>query len=273
MTGSSICAYDAVKFPITEMPGQRATAEQLSMFYTRYHFARSWCQGRGVLEIACGGCQGLRYLAEVCPRAVGLDIDREALVAARTLEPTRQLALSCGDGHALPFVSGSFEAVLLLDAIYWLREPVQFLAEVSRVLAPGGIVLITSVNPDWAEFNPSPYATHYFNAEALLEMLRGAGFATQLYGVYKAVPSTRAARLVARIRRAAVAARLIPTSIRGKEILKRLFYGQLTPLPTRVYDGMAPYEVPVPFTPGTRVCYKLLYAVGRRQSACGATVI
>lgn len=42
------------------------------------------------------------------------------------------------DAHALPFASGSFSGITMLDVLHHLARPVPFLAEVARVLRPGG---------------------------------------------------------------------------------------------------------------------------------------
>jgi len=48
---------------VTEMPGLKASREQLAMLYTRYAFAAKFCDGKDVLEVGCGAGQGLGYLA------------------------------------------------------------------------------------------------------------------------------------------------------------------------------------------------------------------
>jgi cyclopropane fatty-acyl-phospholipid synthase-like methyltransferase len=48
---------------VTEIPGNKASAEQIERLYHRYHFASAFCQGKEVLEVACGAGMGLGYLA------------------------------------------------------------------------------------------------------------------------------------------------------------------------------------------------------------------
>lgn len=49
-------------------------------------------------------------------------------------------------GEALPFPEGSFEAVCAWDVLEHVRDPARVLAEVHRVLHPGGVFLLTVVN-------------------------------------------------------------------------------------------------------------------------------
>jgi SAM-dependent methyltransferase len=48
----------------------------------------------------------------------------------------------------LPFVAGSFDAALSHNVLECLREPEPFLAEVARVLVPGGHLLLGHADPD-----------------------------------------------------------------------------------------------------------------------------
>jgi len=52
--------------------------------------------------------------------------------------------------------------------------------------------------------------------------------------------------------------------MKGKEFLKRIFFGKLIPLPSEIKDGMAEYTPPVPIphdAPNSE--YKVIYAVAR----------
>jgi len=48
---------------ITELAGEEITQEQLERLCHRYYWAGEYCDGRDVLEVACGSGPGLRYLA------------------------------------------------------------------------------------------------------------------------------------------------------------------------------------------------------------------
>jgi SAM-dependent methyltransferase len=64
-----------------------------------------------------------------------------------------------GDGHALPFAEGIFDAVLALNAFEHYRDPHKAAAEILRVLKPGGTVFIHTAflqplhEPPWHFFN------------------------------------------------------------------------------------------------------------------------
>lgn len=62
---------------ITELPGLKATEEQISRLYQRYYFVRQFANNKDVLEVACGSGVGLGYLAEVAGTVIGVDIDEK----------------------------------------------------------------------------------------------------------------------------------------------------------------------------------------------------
>lgn len=248
--------------PVTELPGSGATDEQLRMLAARYRLAVELAAGRDVLEVACGPGIGLGYLARGARRVVGGDIDDRLLLAARRHYGGR-IPLVRLDAQVLPFGGGTFDAVVLFEAVYYLHDPGRFLAECRRVLRPGGVVLISTVNRDWRGFNPSPHSTRYFSADELRALLEGQGFAAELFGGFPAAAATVRAKALTLARDAAVRLRLIPRTMRGKERLKRLVYGRLVPLPAELTDG-PPSPRPVPLDGhGPVPEFKILYAVGR----------
>jgi len=59
-----------------------------------------------------------------------------------------------------------------------------------------------------------------------------------------------------------VALNLVPRTMRGKALLKRMFYGPLNPLPERLAEssGMAPALEELDSTSSTLSSYRVLYA-------------
>lgn len=51
-----------------------------------------------------------------------------------------------GPGEALPFADGSFDLAICWDVLEHVQAPERLLAELSRVVRPGGRVLITAIN-------------------------------------------------------------------------------------------------------------------------------
>jgi ubiquinone/menaquinone biosynthesis C-methylase UbiE len=95
-----------------------------------------------ILEVGCGRGIALPPLAELCrPRAlVGLDFDAALLAVARERLRDRGVdaQLVHGDVRALPFPARSFDVVIDFGTCYHVPDRDRALAEIARVLAPGG---------------------------------------------------------------------------------------------------------------------------------------
>jgi SAM-dependent methyltransferase len=252
---------------VTEIPGGRATREQLARLYHRYHTASRYAGGRRVLEVACGAGLGLGYLSRDASLAVGGDYTENLLHLARSHYRQRVPLLRL-DAHHLPFRSGSFDLVVILEAIYYLQNAAGFLAEVRRVLADGGLLLISTVNKDWTEFGPSPFSTRYYSVPELGDLLGLANFTDlEFYGAFPAQVASFPQKLVSLIRRLVVALDLLPQSLEGRARFKRIFYGKLSPLPREVQEGLAALYPLERLPAGARTFdRKIIYCVARRNN-------
>lgn len=250
---------------VTEVTGNRVTREALSMLYTRYHTAAAFCEGKDVLEVACGSGQGLGYLAKRARRVIGGDYT-ENLIRRAQRHYRARVPLLLLDAHALPFRPSSFDVVILYEAIYYLAQPEGFLEECRRVLRTKGIVLICTVNKEWMDFNPSPFSTHYFSGTELAWLLKTHHFDVDLFGAFPVSNGSATDRMSSIIKRLAVTLHLMPNTMKGKEFLKRVFFGKLSSLPAEIEDGVAQAYplVPIQNDSGNSQ-YKVLYAIAHMQ--------
>ncbi len=253
---------------VTESPGNQVTHEAVDMVLTRYHWAATLSAGKDVLEVGCGAGQGLGYVARSARHVVGGDYTEALLQAARRQYHGRVPLIQL-DAQALPFASGSFDVVLLFEAIYYLPDPGRFVAECRRVLRDGGRLLICSANCEIGGFNPSPFSTRYLTARELQQLLEDAGFRTELSGAFPAGSRSPAGRIVGLVKRVAVACHLMPKTMKGKEMLKRVFLGPLVPFPSEVdgTEGTPHALVPLTVPPdGACAAFKVLYVQGTRRT-------
>jgi SAM-dependent methyltransferase len=246
---------------VTEAPGTPVSREAIAMVTSRYAFAASLCEGRRVLEVACGPGVGLGWLSRVTSDVVGGDYTEALLREARAHYGDGQRLVRF-DAHALPFADGAFEVVLLFEALYFFRDAARALAECQRVVAPGGLIVLVNANPERPGFNPAPYSTQYFTAAALQSLLETAGCTVDSYGAFPLAADGRSGRLLTAIRRVAVALRLVPRTMRGKALLKRLMYGTIVRFPAEVTSDDAGAVAPVPLETGAAGGeYKVIYTV------------
>ena len=246
---------------VSETWGLPASPEQLAMQYFRYRMAAQVGQNGTVLEVGCGGGMGLPYLQAHARMVVGGDYTMALLQEGRRHLPDAHLVRM--DAERLPFRDRSFDAVLMLEMVYYLADQEAAFAEARRVLKPGGKLMVCLPNRDRPDFNPSPFSTQYPNLREIAALLAKAGFEARVYGGFVVEAASSRDRILGPIRHVAVRYRLIPSSMRAKSMIKRMLYGKLPALGA-VHDGMADYVEPVELdaSVGSDHRYKNLYAVG-----------
>ena len=235
------------------------------MLYTRYAFAADLCKGKDVLEVGCGTGQGLGYLAKGSKKVVGGDYTEYLIQRAQDHYKSRIPLLSL-DAQTLPFKKVSFDVVILFEALYYLKNPDDFFNECRRVLREKGLILICTVNKEWKDFNPSPYSHRYFSAKELLNLLEKHNFIVSLYGAFPAEKRSLKDNFASLLKQLAVHFNIMPKTMHGKELLKRIVYGKLVPFPSEVQEGEVKYIPPTPILNGFPISnYKILYAVSRNK--------
>ncbi len=92
------------------------------------------------LEIGCGTGLGLAELAQRIDQLWGVDPSPDSLRRAQTRAPAACLAVATAE-H-LPFPDQSFDCVVSSLVFCSVKDPQRGLAEIKRVLAPGGCLLM-----------------------------------------------------------------------------------------------------------------------------------
>ena len=103
-------------------------------------------QGLRVLDIGCSSGVITSLLAEVSGPTIGIDVDDNALRLAGRESPRRNLRFLAMNGSELDFPAESFDVVVCNQVYYWLDDPARLMAEILRVLAPGGRCFFSAVN-------------------------------------------------------------------------------------------------------------------------------
>jgi len=110
-----------------------------------------------VLEAGCGPAREAAALAERYPGAALVLLD-VALPMLRIAQPARSMLARlfstkarfavCADVERLPFASGSIGLAWSNMALHWTVEPARAIGELQRVLAPGGLLMFSTLGPD-----------------------------------------------------------------------------------------------------------------------------
>ena len=236
---------------VTEVSGDDVTQEQVDRLARRYYWAADYCRGKDVLEVACGAAQGVGYLASVTRSVQVGDYSRPLLEIARQHYNGRFKFLQF-DAHQLPFADRSFDIVLICEALYYLADVDRFFLEARRVLRPGGMLLIVTANKDLFDFNRSPYSTRYLGVVELGDTLGRYGFAPQFFGDTPVGATSGRQRVLRPVKAIAARLGLIPKSMRGKKLLKKLVFGGLVKMPSEI-TGDTARRAPVAAVPAGRV--------------------
>ena len=145
-----------------------------------------------VLDVGAGDALFAGLVARSGARTVALDPERLAVECAKKsiADAGLSAAVACMQGTAekLPFPDASFRAAMLLDVIEHLRNPVRALAEIRRVLAPAGALLVATPAWRYGHRNDPVYHLDEYREEELARQLRACGFAiaqsARIKGVY-----------------------------------------------------------------------------------------
>lgn len=112
--------------------------------------------GKRVLEVGCGHGGGASYLARTLHPSsyTGLDLNPAGIEFCQERHKVPGLEFVQGDAENLPFPDESFDAVINVESSHCYPQFSRFLAEVARVLRPGGHFLYTDCRvartvPEW----------------------------------------------------------------------------------------------------------------------------
>jgi ubiquinone/menaquinone biosynthesis C-methylase UbiE len=129
-----------------------------------------------VLDVGCGNCGLVRFLAEnIAQEAVGIDVRSHGLhEEVKSSEDGTYHSAECvkGDAHSMDsFPDEGFDAVVTVHTLHELSNPKTALSEIRRVLKPGGTLLIA----DFAQ-GETRWHERYYTPEQVEAMLRERGF-------------------------------------------------------------------------------------------------
>jgi SAM-dependent methyltransferase len=158
--------------------GERLTASvhgQVEIeHYHRYLFSRGFCRDRDVLDVASGEGYGAAQLAQVARYVVGVEYAGATVRNAAENFPRPNLHFVQCDARALPLSDGSVDVVTSFETIEHFDRQDVFVAEVRRVLRPGGCFIVST--PDREIYNPpgstpNPFHVHEFDRAEFLDLL------------------------------------------------------------------------------------------------------
>ncbi len=148
-----------------------------------------------VLDLGSADGPSAGWLRAATGRTVSLDIDPRGLGAGGV----------CGSALALPFADGTFDAVTAFDVIEHCDPEATALAEVRRVLRPGGrfLMSVPAYTWAWSDFDVANGHHRRYTRPRAVAAVQRSGFMVDraTYGFASVFPMFAAERLARRVRR------------------------------------------------------------------------
>jgi len=155
-----------------------------------YRWIGERCRGKRIVDMACGEGYGAAVLAAGAAEVVGVDANPEAFEHARlryhapNLRFERALVEQFDDG-------APFDAIVFLQTIEHVEDPSGLLARFRSLLAPGGVVYVTTPNrltlaPPGAERSDNPWHVREYTPEEFAALIRPEFESVELRGLFHA---------------------------------------------------------------------------------------
>jgi 2-polyprenyl-6-hydroxyphenyl methylase/3-demethylubiquinone-9 3-methyltransferase len=188
----------------------------MSKFYERYweescghlgDFSIKWPKlsplipresGITILDFGCGAGQILKEIQKINPGAklIGLDVSEKALGEAKKELPSAEFH-QIKDGEKVPIQDNSIDFIFSSEVIEHIYDTENAISEMSRILKPGGKLLITTPYHGFiknltillsgkfdSHFDPIGPHVRFFSKRTLGELLQKFGFKIEQIGYF-----------------------------------------------------------------------------------------
>ena len=103
-----------------------------------YKLIRPVVKAKTVLELATGTGLIAKHIVNAAAHIEATDASAEMIAEAKRDNHSAKLHFSVQDATSLPYADETFDAVLIANALHIMPRPEKALAEIYRVLKPGG---------------------------------------------------------------------------------------------------------------------------------------
>jgi SAM-dependent methyltransferase len=182
--------------PALELTGERTLPDvpAENYWYRRHLVVYEWIarqvKGLRVIDLACGEGYGSEVLARSAASVVGVDANPEAHEHARLRYRRSNLRFECDlvERYGAP---GSCQAVVLLQTVEHVHDPLAVLRHMRELLAPGGSAFISTPNlltlaPTGAAHSGNPWHIREYRHEEFLSLCQTTFGSVTLLGLHHA---------------------------------------------------------------------------------------
>ncbi len=197
-TSSHVQRHQPPGVPPLELTGERTLPDvPAENYWFRRHLAvYEWIGarviGRRVLDMACGEGYGSEVLSRGAAGVVGVDANPEAFEHARLRYRRQNLSFQRGLVETFGRTGGTkFDAVVFLQTIEHVQDPVAVLEHFRSLLRPGGVVYVTTPNlltlaPPGAAKSDNPWHIREYRAHEFEALCRTVFGSVEMLGLFHA---------------------------------------------------------------------------------------
>lgn len=186
---------------ISVRPEERPVGYSPRMLALKLDLIREYCQGDSLLDVGCSTGLQLAALAPGRRLAVGVDFSFPFLEHASKVHGGA-MQLVCGNARALPLATGSVTGAYSLASLYTIPDVGEVIAEIGRVLRPGGRCVldmgnVRSLNNIVVRAYPELAAPCHVPVADMIRMIHDAGMRVLVHRTFQILPmwGDRPARL------------------------------------------------------------------------------
>jgi len=139
--------------------------------------------GDAVLELGHGNAGHLNFLFSSCENVhyTGLEIstlmNQEAQRLNKSAVDTKKASFVLYDGKQIPFSDDQFDKMFTVNTLYFWKNPLEILAELSRVLKPKALFSLTFAHRSFMETLPfTPFGFRLYNPDEVMDLIQQSNF-------------------------------------------------------------------------------------------------
>lgn len=139
--------------------------------------------GDAVLELGHGNAGHLNVVFSTCENVhyTGLEIstlmNQEAQRLNKPVVDTKKASFVLYDGKQIPFSDDQFDKLLTVNTLYFWKNPLEMLAELSRVLKPKALFSLTFAHRSFMETLPfTPFGFRLYNPDEVMDLIQQSDF-------------------------------------------------------------------------------------------------
>lgn len=176
---------------ISVMPISRPADYSSKMLALKLALIREYCKGDPLLDVCCSTGLQLQSLAPGRRTPIGVDFSIPFLEHAAS--SAVGVRVVCGNARALPFRSGVIGSAYSLSSLYHIPNVGEVIAEIGRVLRPGGRCLLdmgneASLNNIVCRAYPELAAPCHVPVSDMIRMIDAAGLKILIHRTFQLLP-------------------------------------------------------------------------------------